>query len=69
MVLVNIPERRIELVGIDGQRTGMPEIEAALAERRVRWTPPTIRHAGVLDQYTRLARPSLEGGSSSSGRR
>lgn len=68
VVLIDIPARRIDIVGINGVEMEQDEIEQALVSRRKVWKRPDIRHSGILDQYTRLARPALRGGSSSSGR-
>ncbi|QTH43896.1 dihydroxy-acid dehydratase [Cohnella sp. LGH] len=65
IVLIDIPNRTINIVGTEGVLRNLQEIEAILAERMERWVPPVIRHKGVLGQYTRSARPALEGGSCS----
>ncbi len=65
IVLIDIPNRTINIVGTEGVLRNLQEIEAILAERMESWVPPVIRHKGVLGQYTRSARPALEGGSCS----
>lgn len=67
LILVDIPNRRIDIVGIDGVERPSEEIEDVLRQRKERWTPPVIHHKGVLGQYTKLARPALQGGSCSTG--
>ncbi|MFK7694380.1 dihydroxy-acid dehydratase [Paenibacillus sp. HJGM_3] len=64
-VRIDIPTRRLDVVGTGGEARSEAEIAAILAERRSRWSPPSIRHAGALGQYTRLAKPALLGGSMS----
>ncbi|NBC72081.1 dihydroxy-acid dehydratase [Paenibacillus sacheonensis] len=65
LVRIDIPGRAIDIVGTEREERPAAEIEAILAKRRSEWTKPVIANKGVLGQYTRLARPALEGGSSS----
>jgi len=67
VILVDIPRRRLDIVGIAGQEMPEEDILRVLEERRRHWKPPVFRHKGVLRQYTRLARPALQGGSSAHG--
>src|SRR3712207_6785931 len=62
LIEINIPERRLAIVGTrDGRRT--PEqMDAILAERRARWTPPPPRHtSGILSLYAKMAAGPSEG--------
>jgi dihydroxy-acid dehydratase len=56
LIELNIPERRIAVVGV-GKKPAQPEvIEHTLAERRAHWTPPPYRHTrGILSLYSRVA--------------
>jgi len=63
IVRIDIPSRAIDIVGIEGEAREPAEIAAVLEERRTQWTPPVMKHKGVLAQYTRMARPALEGAS------
>lgn len=65
MIEINIPERKLALVGIDGDpRSSRETIEATLARRRRLWKPPKRRHdAGLLSLYERVARDAAEGAS------
>ncbi|CAI6048234.1 dihydroxy-acid dehydratase [Cohnella sp. JJ-181] len=65
IVRIDIPARRLDVIGFGGERRAEADVDAALNERRASWAPPAIRHAGALGQYARLARPALEGASSS----
>ena len=65
IVLIDIPNRAINIVGTEGVERSPQEVEAILNERLANWTAPNIKHRGVLGQYTRAARPALEGGSCS----
>jgi dihydroxyacid dehydratase/phosphogluconate dehydratase len=53
---IHIPERRLAIVGVAGQRLAADEIERVLAERRGRWSAPPPRHtSGILSLYSRIA--------------
>ncbi|WJH32532.1 dihydroxy-acid dehydratase [Paenibacillus sp. CC-CFT747] len=67
LVRIDIPNRSIDVVGIDDKEKTPDEIQRAFDERRSRWKPPVFRHRGILEQYTRLARPALQGGSCAAG--
>ena len=62
LIEINIPERRLAIVGTrDGRRTP-EEMDAILAERRARWTPPPPRHtSGILSLYAKMAAGPSEG--------
>jgi len=62
LVEINIPERRIGIVGI-GKKPVEPEAVArTLEERRRLWTPPPLRHnRGILSLYSRVASGSSHG--------
>lgn len=64
LVRIDIPARTLSVVGIQGSVRDEQEVAQILAQRLEKWRPPVIRHSGVLGQYTRLARPALEGASS-----
>jgi len=64
LIEINIPERRLAVVGVKGQRLPEDQVEAELAERRRHWTPPPPRHSkGILSLYARVARGSSDGAS------
>jgi dihydroxy-acid dehydratase len=64
LIEINVPERRLAIVGVQGQRLPEDEGERILAERRTHWTPPPPRHSsGILSLYARVAGGSSEGGS------
>jgi dihydroxy-acid dehydratase len=64
LIEIHIPERRLALVGVDGQRLTPDQIIQLLAERRSRWTAPAPRHtSGILSLYSRVARGADAGGS------
>ena len=64
LIEINIPERRLAVVGVKGERLPEDRVEAELAERRRHWTPPPPRHGkGILSLYARVARGSSDGAS------
>ena len=64
LIEINIPDRRLAVVGVKGQRLPEDQVEAELAERRRHWTAPPPRHSkGILSLYARVARGSSDGAS------
>jgi len=64
LVEIHLPERRLALVGLGGQRMREDEVTQALARRRANWTPPPSRHgSGILSLYARVARSASDGAS------
>lgn len=62
VILIDIPNRNLSVIGISGQEKSEKEIYEILEKRRKDLNLPDIRHAGVLGQYTNRAKPALEGG-------
>ncbi|HXM56635.1 MAG TPA: dihydroxy-acid dehydratase [Candidatus Dormibacteraeota bacterium] len=64
LIEVNIAERRLDVVGVNGQRLQPNEVLRVLAERRRYWSPPPSRHdSGILAMYERVARGAAHGAS------
>jgi dihydroxy-acid dehydratase len=64
LIEINIPERRLAIVGTGGERQPPEAIDATLAQRRSIWKPPKRRHdTGILSLYERVARDAGEGAS------
>lgn len=61
-VRIDIPDRKIDIVGIDGKKRSPDEVSAVLERRRQQWVKPLFKHKGALGQYTSLASPALKGG-------
>lgn len=63
LIEINIPGRKLAMVGIHGRRAADDEIARVLAERRARWTPPPPRHhSGILGLFSRVATEPALGG-------
>jgi dihydroxy-acid dehydratase len=61
---INIPERRLSIVGVQNQHLAENQVEEVLAERRRHWSPQSPRHSkGILSLYSRIARGASEGAS------
>ena len=62
LIYLNVHERRLEIVGIRGERKTPEEVEAALELRRANWhaKPPRYRK-GILGLYTRMAASPMKG--------
>jgi dihydroxy-acid dehydratase len=64
LIEINAPERRLAIVGVDGQHRSADEVEAIMADRKSIWKPPRPRHdSGILSLYSRVARGASEGAS------
>jgi dihydroxy-acid dehydratase len=62
LIEINIPERRLAMVGVKGERVSAAEVDVVLEERRRQWVPPPRRHGtGILSLYERVARTASEG--------
>jgi dihydroxy-acid dehydratase len=64
LIEINVPERRLAVVGVAGEHRTPGEIEAILADRKSIWKPMRPRHdSGILSLYARVARGASEGAS------
>jgi len=64
LIEINIPERRLAIVGTGGEQQSSEDVDETLAQRRDIWKPPRPRHeTGILSLYERVARDASEGAS------
>jgi dihydroxy-acid dehydratase len=64
LIEINIPERRLAMVGLARRPASDDEVARALAERRARWKPPPPQHErGILSLFARVATSASEGAS------
>ena len=62
LIRIDIPARRLDIVGVGGSEKTPAEIEAVLRERRAKLRPPRLRErTGFLRIYTRLAASPSKG--------
>jgi dihydroxy-acid dehydratase len=64
LIELNAPERRLAVVGVDGEPRPEDEVTKILAERRARWSPRPPRHTqGILALYEHVATDASHGAS------
>jgi dihydroxy-acid dehydratase len=64
LIEVNVPERRLAIVGVDGEPRPEGEVTETLAQRRERWSPRPSRHSqGILSLYEQVATSASHGAS------
>ena len=62
LIYLNVPERRLEIVGVAGRRLPPEEIDRVLAERKKHWSPkPPKYRSGVLRLFSELAASPMKG--------
>jgi dihydroxy-acid dehydratase len=62
LIELNVPERRLAIVGVDGQARPEDEVTEILAARRERWSPRPPRHSqGILSLYERISSNASNG--------
>lgn len=63
LIRIDIPERRLEIVGVNGEELAPSEVERILAERRAAWTPKPPKYpSGVLKLFSEHAVSPMKGG-------
>lgn len=63
LIRIDIPERVLEIVGIDGQELASSEIDSVLEERRKAWKPKEPKYTkGVLKIFSEHAVSPMKGG-------
>ncbi len=63
LIKIDIPNKKLEIVGIDGKELSTEEVEAVLEERRKNWKPKKPKYEkGVLRLYSQHAVSPMQGG-------
>ncbi|EOD00972.1 dihydroxy-acid dehydratase [Caldisalinibacter kiritimatiensis] len=63
LIKVDIPNRRLDLVGVNGEEKSVQEIKNILEERKKKWIKPKQKYTkGALGVYTKLAVSPMKGG-------
>jgi dihydroxy-acid dehydratase len=63
LIKIDINNREINVVGINGKQISLDEIDLIFGERRIKWKPkPNKFKDGILSIYTRIASNASEGG-------
>ncbi|MDW7662516.1 MAG: dihydroxy-acid dehydratase [Bacillota bacterium] len=63
LININIPDRKLDVIGIKGEHKNEEEIFLLMQERAIKWNKPQSNTEGILDLYTRMAGLTMEGGS------
>ena len=64
LIELNVPERRLAIVGVQGRPLPEQHVTEVLAQRRSSWTAPPPRHSeGILSLYSRVATGASHGAS------
>jgi len=61
LVRIDIPGKRIDLVGTHGLEQTPEQIATVLSARRSRWKPQSKKRTGILDVFSKLAASPMEG--------
>ena len=63
LIRIDIPARRLDIVGVAGKERTPEEVEQVLQARRQKWTPRPPKYArGVLNLFSRHAKSPMKGG-------
>ena len=62
LISIDIPNRKLSVIGCDGQPMSENQVNAHLADRKKNWEPPDLQYTkGVLKRYTRRAASAMKG--------
>jgi len=62
LISIDIPNRKLAVIGCNGQQMSPDQVSARLAERKKKWKLPDLKHtSGVLKRYARYASSAMKG--------
>jgi len=62
LILIDIPNRVLSMVGTGGKKMNDRALQALLRERKKKWTPPRLEHPnGILRRYSVQAASAMKG--------
>ena len=62
LIRIDVPGRKLEIIGVEGVEKTSEEMEAILAERKAAWTPKPPKYTtGLLKRYARHAVSPMKG--------
>ena len=62
LISIDIPGRKLAVIGCDGKQMPPEEVRAELADRKKNWKLPDLKHtSGVLKRYARHAASAMQG--------
>ncbi len=63
LIEIDVPNSRLNLVGVNGERLSSEQMTAVIQERMSRYRPPSVKiRPGLLGMYQRLAASAAKGG-------
>ena len=63
MIEIDIPNRKINMIGVKGEKKTAEEVDAILAERKKNWKMPDFpKKKGYLARYSKYATSAMSGG-------
>jgi dihydroxy-acid dehydratase len=62
LISIDIPNRKLAVIGCNGKQMSPDQVSARLAERKKNWKLPDLKHtSGVLKRYARYAASAMKG--------
>ncbi len=61
LIEIDIPNRKLNIVGLNGQKASPEEIEGVLKERKAKWKRPARARRGILKKYSASAAAPMKG--------
>jgi dihydroxy-acid dehydratase len=62
LISIDIPNRKLAVIGCNGKQMSPDQVSARLAERKKKWKLPDLKHtSGVLKRYARYAASAMKG--------
>jgi dihydroxy-acid dehydratase len=62
LISIDIPNRKLSVIGCDGKQMSPDQVNARLADRKKNWKLPDLKHTkGVLKRYARRAASAMKG--------
>jgi dihydroxy-acid dehydratase len=62
LISIDIPSRKLSVIGCDGKQMSPDRVNARLADRKKNWKRPDLQHTnGVLKRYARRAASAMKG--------
>jgi Dihydroxyacid dehydratase/phosphogluconate dehydratase len=63
LIKIDIPARKLDIIGVNGKEKSVEEIEEILKDRKEKWVKPQPKYTkGILGIYTRRAASPMKGG-------
>jgi dihydroxy-acid dehydratase len=62
LIEIDIPGRSLNMVGVNGKKENIGDMDVIIKERLSEWSQPPQKFSGVLGLYTTLASSAMQGG-------